>query len=226
MNKKIITILMIISMIFLTYSAVLAHHPYNPGRHLASQHGPITDVYCADAKASSLSLSTILTLIDEALNHPDGFEDGNEYNLQFANPTYAKEDCSDISSSNLEKISIRYYVSPEGCGGYSCIVNPRGGQTLVHDNGKGGTSTDWQYAVLKIRDASFTYSNTKKYIVNHETGHALGLLDGDRTCPGSIMHSADYSCTGYPDVPTQLDKDTIIEESDQIDYGEDGPRYP
>lgn len=50
-----------------------------------------------------------------------------------------------------------------------------------------------------------------KHQVNHETGHVVGLADGDGTCPGSIMHSAAYGCPGnYPDYPNSSDITTEV----------------
>lgn len=45
-----------------------------------------------------------------------------------------------------------------------------------------------------------------RHTINHEIGHVLGLLDGDGTCPQSIMHSSAYDpCTiDYP-WPQELD---------------------
>lgn len=45
----------------------------------------------------------------------------------------------------------------------------------------------------------------------------LGLSDGDGSCPGSIMHSADYGCgNGYPDYPYQGDIDSVQNEAQSM----------
>ncbi|MGH2500449.1 MAG: hypothetical protein ACRDF0_10240 [Candidatus Limnocylindria bacterium] len=42
--------------------------------------------------------------------------------------------------------------------------------------------------------------------VNHETGHAVGMGDGDDTCPDSVMHSVAYGCGSDRDWPSPGDK--------------------
>jgi hypothetical protein len=222
MKKKFIySIFASLMVALMLYSTSLAHHPYAPGRHLISQHGSITDVWCADVKSSSVTLSSARTKINNVLTNSNGWRDGNEYNLTFMNAAYAEDNCSDISSSELEKVDIRYYIMTNtntACGGYSCL-QVRGGQTLTHTESD-GTATDYQYAKIVIKESTFN-GTAYDYIINHETGHAIGLIDGNGTCPGSIMHSADYGCSnGYPDWPTSNDKTSVGTESDEENYGD------
>ncbi len=46
--------------------------------------------------------------------------------------------------------------------------------------------------------------------VNHETGHVLGLADGDGTCtPSSIMHSKAYQCSSDLSYPSSSDLTSV-----------------
>lgn len=180
-------ILVLTVVLFLAFTVqVFAHHDYSPGRHLISQHSSTTDLYCVDVESSNISWSTAADNLSDVLRD---LNDGwmlatNGYKLDFMRPDAADNtNCSDIPSNELEDISIRYYLmtntSGTPCGGANCIA-VRGGQTLTHMESD-GRATDYQYAKIIFRDYSFNV--VTNYIINHETGHAIGLIDGDGTCP-------------------------------------------
>lgn len=126
-----------------------------------------------------------------------------------------------MESRYLDMVSIRYYIYTDTsnvnpCYGSSCVV--RGGQTLTHVESD-GTATDYTYGIAYLKESTFN-GTASNYIINHETGHILGLPDGDGTCPGSIMHSKDYGCSnGYPSWPYEADKNTVNSESNEKSYG-------
>lgn len=187
-----------------------AHHPYSPKRHMTSTHSTINHEYfCADVKESSVSISSAYNELKRILynRNYDGLA-GNKIYLVASNTNL---NCSDMSASILNGYYLRYYIEantqPRCDGTSSCIV--RYGPTQQSDG-----HTHYAYAVVTIREQ--TWNNLREYIVNHETGHFLGLRDGSGSsnCPGSIMHSKDYGCSnGYPANPYQNDLNTVISEA-------------
>lgn len=185
---------------------------------MISQHSTQTELYCADVKNALMTLSTAKSKI-AVVNNANSFEGSAPYKIDFQYYPYADKSCRDMTSSDLSQIDVRYYVETDTsaeCGGVSCIY-VRGGQTLQHAESD-GTATDYGYAILVLKESTMN-GTAYDYLVNHETGHALGLLDGNGTCPGSIMHSADYGCgNGYPDWPTSIDKTTVNNEAAEETY--------
>jgi hypothetical protein len=69
----------------------------------------------------------------------------------------------------------------------------------------------YEYRAYRIYIETGPLTNSTNFIVNHETGHALGLRDGgpgyDGTgCTGSVMHS--YGCSNEP-WPSQADRNSV-----------------
>lgn len=63
-----------------------------------------------------------------------------------------------------------------------------------------------------------TESTQVHHVVNHETGHVLGLKDPDQISPGvydclgnvSVMHSQFYGCAYNREWPTWNDHNTVV----------------
>lgn len=212
--KKLFMSLMFCLMVFMTVAPAFADHPYSPGRHLRTQHTANTSEYfCADVKeAPNTTLDFAATRLKEVLyNETSGWDELANRKLYFV---YRSGNCRDLASTTLASTYVRYEIDADTnyeCGGSSCI-DVRGGTTYSHTN-----ATDWTYGTLVIRETTFK-GTIYSYIINHETAHAIGLIDGDGTCDGSIMHSKDYGCSGYPAWPSAGDRSTITSETNELTY--------
>lgn len=200
--------LVIFALIF--ESSAYANHPYTPKRHIVDTHSDSEhEHFCVDTKESSVSVTTAYQNLKDILysRNYDGLAGDKIYLVSNG----YNEQCSDISSQYIDIYDLRYYIesntSPRCDGTSSCIV--RYGATTQPDG-----HTHYTHAIITIRET--TWNNVKDYIVNHETGHFVALMDGSGSsdCPGSIMHSKDYGCSnGYPANPYQIDLNTAASEA-------------
>jgi hypothetical protein len=205
LKLMVITALLLI----LVQNTAFANHTYSPKRHLSSMGSSTeSEYFCVDTSASTLaSFSTAYTTLENILYNSsyDGLAGGK---INFVGSTYATQ-CGGFSAGDLAFYNMRYYIktntSPACDGTSSCVIR----SAAVTVNGH----SHYSYEIATIRQTPFT--NIPGYMVNHETGHIMGMLDGDQTCPGSIMHSKDYGCTalGYPATPTSLDITTVTAEA-------------
>lgn len=217
------------------YSIGLAGHGYAAytGNHVAnihwssSGHGSYDEDFCYQGDGV-VDHSTLKSYLQTALILTSGSWDGTgSYNIDlWATGSF----CADYTANNPD-IEIWYTVSASGaCGGFSCLTS-RFNAIL-----SGGFSTS-HYGSAKItlkRDhIEFTPTDPdaaakRNSVINHETGHAFGLLDplgddepGGPDCayPGgwyygsSVMHQFNYyGCPSSPiiQVPTAYDKDTVV----------------
>ncbi|WP_127533583.1 hypothetical protein [Paenibacillus kobensis] len=214
---KLFTITFIL--IMLQISTVQASHPYNPERHIPSIHSSTDgESFCVDVKNTSrVTYTTAMNTLTTVLyNTDDGWDELNNGKISFVGHS-SGQNCSDMTSTLLSIYKFRYYVldNPEDfSGGTSAVIDcstncvKRYGPTSV----SGHTHYDYGHAYLKHTAISTTTTHT----INHETGHLLGLIDGDGTCtPTSIMHSVAYGCTTNPAWPTTADINSVIAESNK-----------
>jgi hypothetical protein len=127
-------------------------------------------------------------------------------------------DCPNLPPDVYANIRIEFelhWENYENCGSASCSIvfleGPYGG-TFGH--------TEYSKARAKMYSRYMTGASNPPccasfylHQINHETGHAIGLADGNGTCsPTSIMHSGDYGCpgTGWPSRPTTADITTAV----------------
>lgn len=180
----------------------LADHPSS--MHNKSIHSSNNwEWVCVDTKSSTTwTWKSAFNEVRDALVW-DGSDvwDGtasNKIDFAFENSTQCSDPGTDLSSMEMRT----YIMDTTPCSPSSCNYH----YTSVgsHDG-----YTDYDYEKVFIRSADLT--NVTNYIVSHEFGHSLGLSDGDGTCPGSIMHSADYGCSGYPSFPTNLDRQSVTD---------------
>jgi len=211
--KKLFLIFANILLLSSMFSSIIAsaHMVYSPeGRHMSSFHVTGMDLFCVDVKGASGITNTqaLQKLRDKLYNRNyDGLANGKI-------SLYGDSgNCSELS--NLSSYVMRYYIKDDTsgapCNGHSCVE--RFNVINTHNN-----NNDYEYAKLHLKKSTFTGS-VDDYIINHETGHIMGIPDGNGSndCPGSIMHSVDYGCSnGWPDDPYQLDLTTAQNNADSL----------
>ncbi|WP_152570726.1 zinc metalloprotease [Paenibacillus tyrfis] len=206
-------LLFLLCLFLVSASAASAHFSYSPQRHITSTHSSdVKEYFCVDATDSNVPISTVdaYKAVKEVLysKNYDGLANNKIYFIQGGAGETA---CKNMTSEQLSSTPFRYYIQdstkPLCDGTSSCVV--RYGEVKQSD---GHSHYDYGVATLRYK----TFTNVRDYIVNHETGHLLGLPDGNGSndCPGSIMHSKDYGCSnGYPSDPTQKDLDAVTTEA-------------
>lgn len=170
-----------------------------------------TEQFCVEASRTSLSWETArdrvrTTLIEERTDvnwdmKLGGFTD---FRTVWTAPCY---NLSSSTSPTRSEVEIEYYVedagqetSPSWCENTSCAA-PDGN---YWEDSAGRTGYTWYYVWLRgelIKGDDRGAPGDRQHVVNHETGHVLGLADGgptsgswDDSCPGSVMHTGYYGC--------------------------------
>lgn len=183
------------------------------------------ETYCVDSyKAQGIiSFQEAFNRVVGTLQHanPGGDWHGLNYDHIFFEPVYNYQ-CSDIDPSTIE---IRYNVAASQHMPYPrCWYNGQPYSCALQEQflwySPSGRAEYNYYNVWLRGELVAGAEGTYRHLINHETGHVFGLADGgpdqaahgtwDTSCPGSIMHSGSYGCTGYyPWWPTGLDFDTV-----------------
>ena len=186
---------------------VSAHHPKSPGSYLHSIRSVSqTEQYCVDDYYTTLSFATVLdrvraTLIVERTDVNWDMKQGGYTDFR----TTWDYPCRSLNSSTTPtraEIELEYHVQDtiqeSACGGTSCAVHF--GSTWSGPYGR----TEYQYYNIYLRGSLISADgDVRRHVVNHETGHALGLADGyapDCPSPASVMHPSYYGC-GSTNVP-------------------------
>lgn len=122
--------------------------------------------------------------------------------------------CRDLDQATRDEAEIEYHVedpvitAPAYCGGTSCAAPAR----PLWNGPYGRVEYRW-YNVWLRGNLIQAGGDTRRHVVNHETGHILGLADNDPyySCDYSIMHPAYYYCpdNGRPAWPSAGDHDTV-----------------
>lgn len=187
-----------------------AIHPTWDQRHLGHVHTSSDDEdYCAETTGTSRSFSNMISNINHALYiDPPSNQAWDATSFDNVNGgwrvwlvPHQTAPCQSLSPSERGPIEIEYWLADDNtyaCGGVKC--NKSMGSTLYIDQ-MGHSAYQFYYEYLYApwvnNEELPSYYNHQ---VNHETGHALGMADGDGTCPPSVMHELAYGCTDqtYP----------------------------
>jgi hypothetical protein len=209
-------------------SAEASHHNTSAYQtHLNSMHyrsvngtngpGPLDEQYCAQIHSGSYLTHSQATsfLKDTLVGQGDHDWDGTgDYRIDL---WLAPDPCTSYPSQERASIEIEYHYAADWssvCGGsygyYNCAVS----QNPVYNSDYG--HTDYLWKVIHLVDSSGgQLDNRGRAFINHETGHAWGLLDprydGDCTTP-SIMHgSYTYGCQNWQNWwPSSYDYQSVI----------------
>ena len=208
-------------------AAQASHHNTSAYQtHVRSMHytsagggaaGPLDEQYCAQVYGSSyLSHAQARNFLEDTLiNQGSRSWDGTggwRIDLWLApNP------CTSYPTQERAEIELEYHYAADWssvCGGsygyYNCAVS----QNPVYNADYG--HTDYRWKVMYMVDSTGgQLNNTGRVFINHETGHAWGLLDprwdGDCHTP-SVMHgSYTYGCQNWTNWwPSSYDFDSVV----------------
>ncbi|CAJ1000780.1 hypothetical protein ACT91Q_06155 [Brevibacillus thermoruber] len=211
LKKKFYLITMCLLFVMLFQGGASASHPYDPKRHIESTHyNSVDEYFCIQEAVSSIDIADAYDRFKEVLysRNYDGL--GND-RIYFLKAGSGDKNCSELSSSELEDVKIRYYIKDDtssncGSSSYSCVA--RAGSVFVDGH------YHYDYGMVYLRTKDYTSDHT----INHETGHILGLIDGGpnapypSSCGQSIMHSKAYGCSTNYANPTADDLESIENE--------------
>jgi hypothetical protein len=209
-----------------------ANHPKGPAHdHIGSMNSLEPDNFCVwlekegDQVMSSMDFGTAYGRISGTLmvNEPgldwnglNGSLDGYKLTFSATGPTPCDE------NPNRSKIEIEYWVrddtSATVCGGYSCAF-PFG---QLDDDPVSG-HPEWSGYAVRFKTAHLNHADPgpgqdKPWwrVVNHETGHMLGLSDpppcsGEGISEDSVMHPNHYyGCAENKQWPTINDWNSVL----------------
>lgn len=213
-NLALIAILGALPIVLTGDGDARAHHKnnYNIAGHVASLRSiPWHETYCVEDLNTTLDFNTALNRVRDTLivNRTDVNWDLKQGGYTDFRTTWVP--CRNLNSGTTPRrtdVEIEYHVidtitSPGWCEGTSCAWG--WGVTWNGPHGR----TEWQYWKVQLRGQLIKNGGSSTtHVVNHETGHVLGLADGgptskswDTSCPSSIMHPQYYGCSVTLDWP-------------------------
>ncbi|AJE85926.1 MULTISPECIES: hypothetical protein [Streptomyces] len=211
-------------------AAGASHHNTDPTQtHVRNMHyaspgadapGSLDEQYCGEVTGSSYLTHAQATsfLRDTLVNQSDEkiWDGTGDYRIDL---WLAPNSCSSYPQPERNSIEIEYHYAADWssvCGGSYGYYNCAQSQNPLYNADYG--HTDYQWKVIRLVDSSGGQLNEKgRAFINHETGHAWGLLDprfeGDCHTP-SIMHGVrtGYGCENWPNWwPSSYDFASVVE---------------
>ncbi len=185
-----------------------ASHPFIPHQHIGSMNGVETENVCVEIADDSITFAFARQIIEGTLVLDNPSEDWNGLKSGRVDFFVESEPCI----RGFGVIEMRYDVRQapwlEECGPGSGICadwsDPYPDPVSGHDEYLYGRV----YLTTSVLRDPFQY----RRVIDHETGHVLGLKDGgpdyDGTeCTGSIMHA--YGCDNVPEWPSAEDRASV-----------------
>lgn len=208
---------------FLVVLQSSASHPYpqnidgdgdtvvDPHSHVKSMTEFSTDRLCAIVLEGNVDQPTMLGRIKATLLGDNPAEDWNGLRGGKVAFAAATEPCNITSAV----VQIEYWVLDNACG----VANPLNlscafPNSVPVQNPLTGHQEFVRFKVI-FDPAHATGTEFDRYIINHETGHVLGLEDGGpqnpsgvaTPCTGSVMHI--YGCDNWGPWPTAEDRASV-----------------
>jgi hypothetical protein len=109
-------------------------------------------------------------------------------------------------------INIEYWVRSTGCNGVSC-------QWFTSYYNSHDGANDYLYAYVRFKTSHISGSTALyRHVINHETGHILGLKDPNYTghCMTSVMHSIYYGCSSNLQWPSSGDRSKVTNIANKV----------
>ncbi len=202
---------------------VEADHPKIPDNHLGTINTFAVDNFCVWLEDSTMSFGTALNRVSGTLLDDNGWD-----GLKGGRVLFSGGSTPCVDDPNRINIEIEYWVKDDtsgtNCGGFSCAWFLPGD---VYEDPISG-HVEFRYGYVRFVTAHINGSLIlAHHVVNHETGHILGLCDGgpDATdpanvflgctldadhfnCVDSVMHSQAYGCSNR-EWPTSLDRAAV-----------------
>lgn len=224
----------------------IACHGLGDPRHVSTMHTVAEfENYCWDAQ-SGMSEADFETLLSDTLWRTEDERDwdGLGGNKVFFFPQGTVAECQ---QEFPDEAYIQYIVKNGGCGGFSCVEHFPTSPDCYPSSRPGVNHCHYPHQHVTLRAESLVNEDTARHVVNHETGHVLGLNDAcnpiqprDPDCPqigwqycrveipvlgltvwiDSIMHAPPSYCFSYGvfrDWPTPLDEEGAGNIIDQED---------
>lgn len=188
--------------------------------------------YCVDVTYTTLDFATAKSRIQNTLIY-DRTDVNWDMKLGGYTDFYTSSlSCSQLSGAQRQAMDLEFHVMDtvqgfapyyraDACGGTSCVV--------PYGDSSGGPygRTEWQWYDLFLRGQYMkdlgdgtgqSGPDRRRHLINHETGHVLGLADGYKPdCPVSVMHPYYYGCPyNYPWPSLDLDHPSV----NRIIYGQ------
>lgn len=208
-------VLVALAAIGLLAASSIASASHRSGLHVGSMHAAgASEHWCVQPETyGSANWPTAASNITNAVYTP------GSWNLRVWDPTFSgyKIDfvahtattCAGDPNRSVMWIEYRLYSdNTSNCGAKTCSI-------VLHTNRYNGPygHLETGLAVVQLYGPYTTGAEISPYYlhqVNHETGHTIGLADGDGTCsPSSIMHSKAYQCSSDLSYPSSSDLTSV-----------------
>jgi len=196
----------------LSVSQLESSHPFpvenGQHKHLLSMTNHDPELICADVTDGTMpqpdAFNRIWNTLTQA-NQAEGWHGLGGARVGFSADA---RPCSQIGSGP----KIRYFVDIDGTGD---LQFPNRADNF--DRWFNGLTDhdEYRYWIVTLRAADLQLDPedggiyTYRYLVNHETGHVLGLQDGGAPCPESIMHDTFRGCSVNRDWPSVSDRMSV-----------------
>jgi hypothetical protein len=188
---------------------VSASHPWSPHIHLGSINVGDSESFCVLIRDGSMPLSTAYSRVKATLTTDNPAEDWHGLDPVGRVSFLGNNGVSCDQDPNRLGIRIEFSVGNFGC---PILNDPNVSCVHLFDRYYDTISghEERRYADVYLKTSHVNGSAALyRHVINHETGHVLGLRDGDGTCPDSIMHSIYYGCSVNREWPSAGDRSSV-----------------